>query len=219
MRRRVDHMTTIRVLIADDHALVRTGFRLLLEGASEIKVIGEAESGEQAYTMYGNLLPDVLMIDIAMPGIGGIEAIKKVIARHHEAKVLALSAHEDLSHPRRVLQAGAMGYLSKRQAPEVLIDAIRSVAQGRMVIDPEVAQRMAMADVSGEGNPLAGLSEREFEVFKKLALGQSVAQIAKTLNLSPSTVGTHLYNVKQKLGMSNQAEMTLLAVRNKVIEP
>lgn len=209
----------IRVLIADDHALVRTGFRLLLDGADDIEVVAEAESGEQAYTRYGECQPDVVMMDIAMPGIGGIEAIRKIVARDRQARILALSAHEDISHPRRVLQAGAIGYLSKRQAPEVLIDAIRKIARGLTVLDPELAQRMAVAGVSGGSNPLESLSEREFEVFGKLALGQSVAQIAQTLNLSPSTVGTHLYHVKQKLGVSNQAEITLLAVRHGVIEP
>lgn len=209
----------IRVLIADDHALVRTGFRLLLDEPTDIEVVAEADSGENAYALYGEVSPDVVMIDLAMPGIGGIEAIKRLIARDPDARILALSAHEDISHPRRVLQAGALGYLSKRQAPEVLIDAIRQIAAGRRVIDPELAQQMAVAGLSGGNNPLEELSEREFEVFEKLALGKSVSQIAETLSLSPSTVGTHLYNVKQKLGLNNQAEITLLAVRHGVIEP
>jgi len=209
----------ISVLIADDHALVRTGFRLLLEEAPDIEVVAEADSGESAYQLYSESSPDVVLIDIAMPGIGGIEAIKKILLRDKNAKILALSVHEDISHPKRVLQAGAHGYLTKRQAPEVLIDAIRKVAVGETLLDPELAQRMAMADVSGETNPIEGLSEREFEIFEKLALGQSVSAIANVLNLSPSTVGTHLYNVKQKLGVSNQAELTLLAVRMGVIKP
>lgn len=211
-------MNPIRVLIADDHQLVRTGFRLLLEGG-DVRVVGEAESGEQAYQRYIELEPDVVLIDIAMPGIGGIEAIKRIVHRDRQARILALSAHDDLSHPRRVLQAGALGYLTKHQAPETLLDAIRAIADGRRFLDPQVAQRMAMADITGDGNPLTQLSEREFEVFTKLALGQSVTQIADTLNLSPSTVGTHLYNLKQKLGVSNQAEITLLAVRHGVIDP
>ena len=209
----------IKVLIADDHALVRTGFRLLLDEPNDIEVVAEAESGEQAYALFGEVAPDVIMIDLAMPGIGGIEAIKKIIARDSTARILALSAHEDISHPKRVMQAGALGYLSKRQAPDVLIDAIRRIARGERVIDPDLAQQMAMAGVNGSASPLEDLSEREFEVFEKLALGKSVTQIAETLNLSPSTVGTHLYKVKQKLGLSNQAEITLLAVRYGVIEP
>lgn len=209
----------IRVLLVDDHALVRTGFRLLLEQADDIEVVAEAESGEQAYELYSDCHPDMVMIDISMPGIGGIEAIKKIISRDGNARILALSVHEDISHPRRVLQAGALGYLTKRQAPEVLIDAIRKIAKGAIVIEPEIAQRMAVANASGEINPIEDLSEREFAVFEKLALGQSVNSIAEVLNLSPSTVGTHLYNVKQKLNVNNLAELTLLAVRAGVIDP
>ncbi len=209
----------IRVLIADDHAVVRTGFRLLLEAAEDIAVVAEAQSGEEAIDRYQEASPDVVMIDISMPGIGGIEAIKKIRASDKNAKILVLSVHEDISHPKRVLQAGALGYLSKRQAPEVLIEAIRKINEGQMLIDPELAQRMAVADVSGESSPLETLSEREFEVFEKLAVGRAVNDIARQLNLSPSTVGTHLYNIKQKLGISNQAEITLLAVRLGIIEP
>ncbi len=209
----------IRVLIADDHAVVRTGFRLLLEAAEDIEVIAEAESGEEAITQYFESLPDVVMIDISMPGIGGIEAIKKIRARDKNAKVLVLSVHEDISHPKRVLQTGALGYLSKRQAPEVLIEAIRKISNGQKLIDPELAQRMAVADVSGEASPIETLSEREFEVFEKLALGKGVNDIAVQLSLSPSTVGTYLYNIKQKLGISNQAEITLMAVRLGIIDP
>jgi len=208
----------IRVLIADDHALVRTGFKLLLDEPDDIEVVAEAESGEQAYELFSSSQPDVVMMDLAMPGIGGIEAIKKIIGRDRNARILALSVHEDISHPRRVLQSGALGYLTKRQAPEVLIEAIRKVARGQTGIDPELAQRMALADARGETNPLEDLSEREFEVFEKLALGQNVNAIAEVLSLSPSTVGTHLYHVKQKLGVSNQAEMTLIAVRHGVIK-
>jgi len=209
----------IKVLIADDHAIVRTGFRLLLEEAEDIEVVAEAESGEIAYQEFSRVKPDVVMMDLAMPGIGGIEAIKKILARDKNAKVLALSVHEDISHPRRVLQTGALGYITKRQAPEVLIDAIRKISDGEKMIDPDIAKRLELADARGEETPFARLSEREFAVFEKLALGQSVADIADQLCLSPSTVGTHLYNIKQKLDLTNQAEMTLLAIRHGVIEP
>jgi len=117
----------------------------------------------------------------------------------------------------RALQAGAMGYLSKRSAPEVLIDAIRAVAKGQRYVDAQIAQRIAVQAISGDKSPVEKLSAREFEVFTQLARGQSVAQISDTLKLSGSTVGTHLYNIKQKLGLNNQAEMTLLAVRHGLI--
>jgi two-component system invasion response regulator UvrY len=117
-----------------------------------------------------------------------------------------------------VMDAGALGYLCKRGAPEALIEAIRTTAQGRRYLDAQIAQRMAMQDLSGEHGPVEKLSEREFEVFLQLARGQTVSQIAQTLNLSASTVGTHLYNIKQKLNVANQAELTLIAVRHKLIE-
>lgn len=209
---------TIKVLLADDHAVVRMGFRLLLEACDDIEVVAEAESGEEAYRLFSELAPHVVVMDLAMPGIGGIEAVKRIVARDRNARVLALSAHEDLSHPKRVLQAGALGYLSKRGAPEALIDAVREIAQGRRMIDPALAQKMAMQSLQGEPNPVERLTEREFAVFIQLAKGQSVNRIAEVLSLSPSTIGTHLYNIKQKLGVGNQSEMTLLAVRHGLIE-
>jgi len=211
-------MGPIKVMLVDDHAVVRMGFKLLLAACEDIEVIGEADSGEAAYQRYAELKPDVIVMDLSMPGMGGIEAVRRLTARDKGVRILALSAHEDTAHPKRVLKAGATGYLSKRGAPEALIDAVRTVATGRMYLDAEIAQKLAMQDVTGTQNPVEALSEREFEVFIHLARGQSVNQIAETLHLSTSTVGTHLYNVKQKLGASNQAELTLIALRNGLIE-
>ena len=205
-------------MLVDDHAVVRTGFRLLLQAFADIEVVAEADSGEAACQMYERVAPDVVVMDIAMAGMGGIEAIKRLMAKNAKARILALSAHEDTSHPKRALQAGALGYLSKRSAPEVLIDAIRAIAKGQRYLDAHIAQRMAVQDIHGEKGPMDALSPREFEVFLQLARGQSVAQISETLSLSSSTIGTHLYNVKQKLGLVNQAEMTLLAVRHGLID-
>ena len=205
-------------MLVDDHAVVRTGFRLLLQACDDIEVTAEADSGEAACQMYESVAPDVVVMDIAMAGMGGIEAIKRLVAKDARARILALSAHEDTSHPRRALQAGALGYLSKRSAPEVLIDAIRAIARGQHYLDAQIAQRMAVQAIHGDNGPMEKLSPREFEVFVQLARGQSVAQISETLTLSSSTVGTHLYNIKQKLGLVNQAEMTLLAVRHGLID-
>lgn len=210
---------TIRLLLADDHAVVRSGFKLLLTASPEFEIVAEADSGEDAYRLFIEHGPDVVIMDLAMPGMGGIEAIKKIIARDKNARVLALSAHEDLSHPNRALQAGALGYLSKRGAPEALLDAVRTIAKGKRIIDPQIAQRMAIQKIHGEANPVEQLSEREFVIFMQLARGQSVNQIAEVLSLSPSTVGTHFYNIKQKLAVNNQSEMTLIAVRHGLIDP
>jgi two-component system invasion response regulator UvrY len=204
-------------MLVDDHAVVRVGFKMLLQAAPDIEVIAEADSGESACLKYAEVAPDVVVMDLAMPGMGGIEAVRRILARDSRARILALSAHEDTAHPRRVLKAGALGYLSKRTAPEVLIEAVRAVAAGQRYLDPGIAQKLAVEELTGSQDPVKALSEREFAVFIQLAQGLSVAQIAENLKLSPNTVGTHLYNVKQKLGVANQAELTLIALRHGLI--
>ena len=209
----------IRVLLVDDHAVVRTGFRLLLQSQPDIKVVAEAQSGEAACQLYAELTPDVVVMDLGMPGMGGLEALRRIRARNSDARVLALSAHDDPMHARRALREGALGFLSKRSAPEALIEAIASVAAGRRYIDPNVAQKLALAEIEGAArSPIEQLSEREFEVFIRLAGGATVQKIADDLKLSASTIGTHLYNIKQKLGVVNQSELTLLAIRHGLIE-
>jgi len=208
----------LRVMLVDDHAVVRGGFKVLLQTWDDVQVVAEADSGEEALRIHDSVAPDVVVMDIAMAGMGGIEAIKRLVAKHPQIRVLALSAHEDTSYSKRAFQAGALGYLSKRTAPEVLVDAIRLVAQGKRFIDPGIAQRMAMQDLSGETDPLALLSPREFEVFMQIARGQSVVAVAETLNLSVSTVGTHVHKIKQKLELTNTSEITLLALRQGLID-
>ncbi|MCB5206137.1 response regulator [Methylovorus mays] len=209
----------IKVMLVDDHAVVRMGFKMLLESASDIKVIAEAENGEQGIKLYMEHRPDVVVMDITMPGIGGLEAIERIMAKDSSAKVLVLSAHEDSVHPKRVLNAGAMGYLTKRSAAEELIKAIRTVAGNKRYLEATVAQQMAIQQLSGEANPVDVLSDREFEVFIALAKGKTTNDIAETLSLSPRTVGTHLYNIKQKLNANNSAEIALIAMRSGLIDP
>lgn len=212
-------MSVINVMLVDDHAVVRMGFKLLLESASDIKVVAEAESGEQAIRLYIEHQPDVVVMDITMPGLGGLEAIERIMARDPQAKILVLSAHEDSVHPKRVLSAGALGYLTKRSAAEELIKAIRTVASRKMYLEAGIAQQMAIQQLSGEKNPVDVLSAREFEVFISLAKGNTTNEIAETLNLSPRTVGTHLYNIKQKLSASTSADLALMAMRCGLIDP
>lgn len=209
----------VKVMLVDDHAVVRMGFRMLLESASDIKVVAEAESGEQAIKLYMEHQPDVVVMDITMPGIGGMEATDRILAKDNHAKILILSAHEDSVHPKRVLNAGAMGYLTKRSAAEELIKAIRTVASRKMYLEANIAQQMAIQQLNGEQNPVDVLSDREFEVFIALAKGKTTNEIADTLSLSPRTVGTHLYNIKQKLNANNSAELALIAMRCGLIDP
>ncbi|MBU3708964.1 MAG: response regulator transcription factor [Burkholderiaceae bacterium] len=205
-------------MLVDDHAVVRFGFRMLLESTDDIKVVAEAESAEAAYQQIPTAKPDVIVMDISLGGTMGVEATRRIVARDKAAKVLGLSSHEDPSYVRYMLKAGALGYLSKRSAPDELMHAIRQVAEGRMYIEASLSQRMALEEFNGEKSPIEVLSEREFGVFIQLAKGLSVNQIAELLTISPRTVGTHLYNVKQKLGAANQAELTLIAVRHGLIE-
>ncbi|MDO8909758.1 MAG: response regulator transcription factor [Pseudohongiella sp.] len=208
----------IRVMLVDDHAVVRMGFRLLLQGSDDIDVVGEAQSGEEAVRQFQELAPDVLVMDISMPGIGGLEAIGRILARNAQQKILVLSAHEDVMHARRVLKAGAAGYLTKRSAAEVLMQAIRSVHKGAVYLEPLIAQAIAVEQVSGTQNPVDALSEKEFKVFIELAKGKSVQDIADVMSLSPRTIGTHLYHIKQKLNASNSAELAIIAIRAGLIE-
>jgi len=212
-------LSQIKILLVDDHAVVRMGFKMLIEAEDDITVIGEAESGEGAIKLFQELKPDIIVMDITMPGIGGIEAIDRIMAKDKNTKILVLSAHEDSVHPKRVLNAGAMGYLTKRSAAEELIKAIKSIHQGKRYLEPSIAQQMAITQLSGETNPIEILSDREFEVFIALAKGKSTNDIADTLCLSPRTVGTHLYNIKQKLNANNSAEIALIAIRCGLINP
>jgi len=208
----------IRVLLVDDHAVVRTGFRLLLETAPDVRVIAEADSGEACCARFDESPPDVVVLDLSMPGMGGLEALKRLRARDRRVRVLTLSAHDDSMHARHALRQGALGFLSKRTAPETLLEGVRTVASGERYIDPRLAQDIALGAVDGGGSPLDQLSEREFDVFIRLARGADVHRIAAELNLSTSTVGTHLYNIKLKLNATNQSELTLIALRAGLIE-
>ncbi len=206
-----------RILLADDHAVVRLGFRLLLEGAGG-EVVGEADSGEAALRLYTEHSPDVLVMDVSMPGMGGLATLERLRAAHPAARVLMLSAHNDAVIPVRALRLGARGYLCKRCAPEEFVRAVRQVANDQRYLDPELAQAVALAQLSGSAHPVESLTEKEFAVFLQLAQGRSVNEVAEKFFLSPSTVGTHLYHIKQKLNLQNAAEMALLAVRSGLVE-
>ena len=206
-------------MLVDDHAVVRMGFRLLLDAAPDMRVVAEADSGEEAMRRLDEARPEVVVMDISMPGIGGLEAVRRILAKEPAARILVLSAHEDAMHARRVLKAGAAGYLTKRSAAQALIQAIREVCQGKTFLEPQIARELALRQVAGTAEPLDTLSEKEFKVFLALAGGQSVQDIAAVMSLSPRTIGTHLYNIKQKLGASNSAELALIAMRAGLLTP
>lgn len=207
-----------KVLLVDDHELVRAGFRRLLEDGEKFTVVAESGSGEQAVQDFSKHHPDVVVMDISMPGIGGVGAIERIVAREPNARILVLSVHEDSVFTTRAMQAGALGFIPKRSAPEEMLKAVEMVAQGKTCIAPEIAQQLAMQKLTGSENPLDVLSQREFEVFRLLAEGKTVNDIADILSLSPKTVGTHHTNIKQKLNVSNSAELARLAIRSGLVD-
>ena len=210
-------LENLRLILADDHTVVRMGFRMLLEGAGAT-IVAEADSGETALAAFAEHQPDAMVMDVTMPGIGGLGALERLLARHPDARVLMLSAHEDGQIPLRALKAGATGYLSKRAQPQELVRAIAQVARGQRYVDPELAPQLALARFGGSSDPADALTDKEFAVFLQLAKGRSVTQVADTHKLSASTVGTHLYHIKQKLNAANAAELALIAVRSGLIE-
>ena len=208
----------IQIVLVDDHAMVRMGFRLLLEGASDIGIVAEGATGEEVIPLVRAHRPDVLVMDLSMPGMGGLATLERLRSHDLSVRVLVLSAHHDPIHVRRALSAGARGYLCKRTAPEMLVDAVRQVARGQLYLDRDIAAEVALHELTAGSDPMATLSTREFEVFIQLARGEAVAKIAQVMCVSPSTIGTHLYHVKQKLGASNAAELAMIAMRSGLIE-
>jgi two-component system invasion response regulator UvrY len=208
----------IKVIVADDHGMVRAGVRRLLEDAPDIEVIGEADSGEQAMQMYLSQRPDLLIMDLSMPGIGGLEAVRRILKQEPAARILILSMHEDVVYPTRVMQAGAKGYITKHTASDALLRAVREVAKGELFLERDIAQKIALYGIGGAEDPFQELSDREFEVLRMLAEGKSVVAIAEGLFLSPKTVGTYQTRIMQKLSLNNTAELVRLAIRKGLIQ-
>lgn len=212
-------MDPIRILLSDDHEVVRAGYRRLLESTPNIKVIAEVASGEDAYSRYCELHPDVVVMDLTMPGMGGLEASRRILTHDENAKILIFSVHENEVMLNRAMDLGVLGYISKRSASQVMIDAVCKVAAGEMYIGQEMVPFLVKRTTSPNGDLVSGLSQREFEVFRLLADSKSVNEIAELLSLSPKTVGHHMTHIKSKLGVANIAGLTRLAIRLGIINP
>ena len=209
----------IKVMLVDDHDLVRTGIRRLLEDAGDIEVVGEAGSGETALEQVEAANPDVVLMDINMPGIGGLEATRKLLRRNPELRIIIVTMHDDDLFPQRLMKAGAMGYLTKGVQIDEILRAIRSVVAGKRYITPEIAQQMALSSFDGhEGSPFENLSEREMQVLLMMMDGQTVSSISEKLCLSPKTVSTYRSRLFSKLGVQNDIELARLALLHGVVE-
>ena len=204
----------INVFLVDDHELVRTGIRRILEDVRGIKVVGEAQSGETAVAFCRQHHPDVILMDMNMPGIGGLEATRKILRIRPDVRIIVLTIHSENPFPTKVMQAGAAGYLTKGAAPDEMIQAIRLVHSGQRYISPEIAQQMALSQfASADENPFKPLSERELQIMMMITKGQKVTDISEQLNLSPKTVNSYRYRLFSKLGINGDVELTHLAIR------
>ncbi|MFT6986262.1 MAG: two-component system invasion response regulator UvrY [Psychromonas sp.] len=204
----------INILLVDDHELVRTGIRRIIDDVRGMKVIGEAQSGEEAVKWCRSNTPDVVLMDINMPGIGGLDAMHRILRINEGIKIIMLTMHTENPFPSKVMQAGASGYLSKGAAPDEVLSAIRSVNSGQRYLAPEIAQKMALSQISPTTeDPFSVLSERELQIMMMITKGQRVVDISEQLSLSPKTINSYRYRLFEKLGVKGDVELTHLAIR------
>lgn len=210
----------IRVLLADDHSIVRAGLRRIIEESSDIEVVAEASDGREAIELFKKFLPDVGIIDISMPTIDGLEVVARLHADHPEKPLLILTMHEEEQYVIRAIEAGAMGYITKKSAPEQLVEAIRKVHTGSRYITEAVAEVLAFKVArGGRGKSLLdSLSNREMQVLRRLAQGYTNREIAEAYRISIKTVDTYRFRLLKKLNLRNNAELSRFAIQNKIID-
>ncbi|PBJ82202.1 two-component system response regulator UvrY [Lysobacteraceae bacterium NML93-0399] len=207
---------TIRVFMVDDHALVRTGMRMILMGEADIEVIGEAESGEEALPLIRRLKPDIVLCDLHLPGVSGLEVTERVVRGQPETRVIVVSILEDGPMPRRMIEAGASGYVGKGGDAAELIRAVRDVARGRRYLASNIAQNLALSGIGGNETPFDALSPREMEVAMLLLQGLRQEDIARRLSLSAKTVNTHKSRLFEKLQIQDSIALARLASQYRV---
>ena len=196
---------SIKVLLVDDHAVVRAGYKRYLELDTQIEVVGEAENGEQVYELLATLTADVIVMDLSMPGRGGLESIRHILQRYPEQRILVFTMHENPALAAQALRAGAKGYLTKSVSPDLIVDAIHQIMQGGQPIDMDLAAAIKQSEL--ESAPHLQLAPREFEIFRLLANGQSVDEIGQRLHLGLKTVSNYQTSIRQKLGVTTAIEL------------
>ncbi len=210
----------IKVLLADDHSLVRAGLRRIIEECEDIEVVAEADDGRTAIQLAQEKMPDIAVVDISMPGLDGLEVVSQLKVYRPELPIIILTMHEEEQYVVRAIEAGAMGYVTKRSAPEQLVKAIRQVMGGSRYLTPEASEALALRIARGAGSKslLDSLSNRELQVLRRLAMGHTNHEIADAYNLSTKTVDTYRSRLLKKLNLRNNAELSRFAIRNKLIE-
>lgn len=210
----------IKILVVDDHDLVRTGIVRILKDVKDFEVVGEVGSGEEAVDYCRKYEPDIILMDITMPGIGGLEATKKVTRICDAAKIICVSMHKENPFPTKIMQAGAHGFVTKDAEPDEMVNAIYKVHSGQKYISPEIAQLIALGQLdSSSDNPFDDLSDRELEITMMLTRGVKVTDIAQHLNISAKTVNTYRYRMFTKLNVNSDVGLTHLALRHNIIQP
>lgn len=212
-------MSAISVLLVDDHAVVREGYRRLLEKHDGIEVIAEAVDAASAYQAYKQHQPTVVIMDVSMPGRGGIDAIRHIRQWDSAARILVFTMHSSAAYALQAFKAGAKGYVTKSSAPELLVSAVRDVAVGRIAICPEISEALAMSRVQEDANAMEDLAPREFEILRMLLNAKSTGEIAAAFNLSPKTVSNYHSAIKSKLGVSSDIELVYYGLRNGLVAP
>jgi two-component system, NarL family, invasion response regulator UvrY len=204
-------------MIADDHAMLRQGLRTMLEQAHH-EVTTDALSGEEACLLVEKNHPELLILDLDMPGIGGLETLKRILHRKPQLRVLIFSMHDDCIYATRAIQAGARGYVTKTEPPEVVLEAVQKILKGGRYINNELAQSLSMYHLESQENPIQKLSPREFEVFRRIAQGEALAAIAKGMHIGYKTVANIQTSVRQKLGVETTGQLVHIAVRFGIIK-
>lgn len=207
----------IRLLLVDDHAVVREGYRRLLERRPDLRIEGEAATAAEAVTLYRDLAPDVAIVDLALPDMGGIELIRRLVQRDAGARILAFSMHRDPLFAQQALRAGALGYVTKSSPPEEMIQAVYRVAARSRVLSADIAPDMALQLLDGADNPAHDLTPREFEVLRLLLDGRSAEEIGAALHISPKTAQNCHYQIKAKLGVKSDIELVKLALKLRLV--
>lgn len=208
----------IRILLVDDHAVVREGYRRLLERRADLHIEAEAASAEEALQRLREIVPDLIILDLSLPNMGGIELTRRILQRQPDARILAFSMHRDPLFAAQAIRAGALGYVTKSSGTDVLIQAVYKVARREKVLSPDIAPEMALSLLQGESNPAGELSPREFEILRLLLDGLGVEEIGNILNISPKTVQNGHYQIKAKLGVRSDIELARLAMKLKLID-